>query len=597
MGGFLHVECGSPEYNGVMRMQNFLRKIVGRDSQQAPSMAAPAPPSLSNPRPYPPDDGLLEVVSIDSVITHSAKEIDLLVQAVGMSVDKTPQLLIDPIRRLCEMTLMLPATRDAFYRGPGGLFRMSIDTALFAARVAHQTEFSGLGAIEKRRIESPRWRLACTLAGLTVDLHRTMTAYQVTSLTGDEWSPLKNTLAEFVNAQRAVQLVWHPEDGSRRCRAHNLSLLPSVLGPHVIHELHRGGREIVEQMYAYISDDANSNAASNHIRAVVDPVRLKLISKDLETDPMRFGKKQTGIALGPYMADAMRSLIRDGKWTVNDQKGRIWSSHDGVFIIWPVAAKELTAWLAEMNIKGVPRDEHTIVQLMIEAGIISSFASTFDDISGALWPITLPNGREVYALKLASHSVLWPMGEGPEPTEIAIRMGRSEPSFQHAKPRSAEREVPTNTVQVPVPAVSPDKQHVNTAPDPTKKKSSTYPSAELVSAISKLPKPLQVLINDLVREFRLPSQAQRIAHTRPDGRVELFADFIAAYGIERDVLADLFRQAGWVDAHGKLFTSSQKKSSTAVMLLNAEYSALVLPGDIGSLFSSELPITTSLAIS
>ncbi|MFM7293359.1 MAG: MobH family relaxase [Burkholderiales bacterium] len=577
-------------------MQNFLRKIVGRGSQHAPSLAAPVPPTLSNPRPYPPNDGLLEVMSVDAVITHSGKEIDLLAQAVGMSVDKTPQLLIDPIRRLCEMTLMLPATRDEFYRGPGGLFRMSIDTALFAARVAHQTEFSGLGAIEKRRIEGPRWRLACTLAGLTVDLHRIMTAFQVTSLTGDEWSPLKNTLAEFVSAQSAVQLVWHPEDGSRRCRAHNLSLLPSVLGPHVIHELHRGGREIVEQMYAYISDDANSNAASNHVRAVVDPVRLKLIAKDLATDPMRFGRKQTGIALGPYMADAMRSLIRDGKWTVNDQKGRIWRSHDGVFIIWPVAAKELTAWLTQMSIKGVPRDEHTIVQLMKEAGIITPCDPTVDDIAGALWPITLPNGREVNALKLASHSVLWPIDEGPEPTEIAVRLGRSEPPFQQVKPRSADSDATTNNVQVPSPAVSLDKQHVKTAPDPTKKKSSTYPSAELVSAIGKLPKPLQVVINDLVRQFRLPSQAQRIAHTRPDGRVELFADFIAAYGIERDVLADLFRQAGWVDAHGKLFTSSQKTSSTAVMLLNAEYSALVLPGDIGALFSSE-SATTSLATS
>lgn len=223
----------------------------------------------------------LRIDPVQEVLAQHRGETADIVQASGLQPDQGRALLERPIELFVAYVSRLPATRDTYYCAPTGLLRLGLDCALLAARKAQVWEFSGLGHIERRRIEAPRWRVACILAALLGDLHRVVTQFAVWG-ESERWSPLVEPLSRFGERQvdRRVRLEWR-KGGARVDdeRSWNLPLANKIIDDSILDFLNEGDPQIVADFFAVLSGEAVHRPA-NVIRPLVEDARARLIARD-----------------------------------------------------------------------------------------------------------------------------------------------------------------------------------------------------------------------------------------------------------------------------------------------------------------------------
>ena len=561
-------------------LTNFIgaRQPATQKLSQTPLTLAPVKiggTSSPNPGLYPPNDGRLIIVRARDVMAHHQTEVAAIVQALGLAPDSVGRMVVQPIEQFAKLVLNLPSTRDNFYRGSGGLFRLGLDTALYATRIAQQTEFSGLGMIERRRRQAHRWRLATLLAGLCVDLHRVVTSYVVIGPDKQEWAPLLGPLDSWVgrNGFTEIELAWKGDgEGGREHRAWNLSLLHQIMPTDLQQYLHDGDTDILRQFHAYLSDDPSAGHG-NIVRDIVEGIRMKLIARDMAMDPMRFGKKAMGTTLGPYVADGLRQLITSGKWTPNDDKGRVWVATDACYLVWPIAAKEIIAWLQAEKLIGTPGDPHTLAELLRDAGIIKPYGRGMDAAS-LLWPVRLPKGREVSALRLTSADVLWPKGDIPEAENILVLGSAAVPLVSGSTTPPAGVTPAKTSASIREPASSSNatiEAATQIAVEPPN-------SVAIERALAQLVRPAEHGMRELMKRMKRPSEAAKIMSLRPDNRIEVTAAFLGSYGFDPEVIARHLASGGWIEPQeGKHFFPSEHDASKSICTITAHISNLLIP--------------------
>jgi DNA relaxase TraI-like protein len=236
---------------------------------------------------YEPQNSGLRVSDPGELIGHHKVEIADILQASGLEVGQAQALLQQPIEAFLRYVATLPATRNEFYAAPAGLLRLGLDGALLTGRKAQVWEFSGLGHIERRRIETPRWRVACILAALLYDVHRAVTKYVVSG--ADElWMPLREPLTLFAARQpeRRVHLAWrearHPFNNGDDL-AWNLPLAHRIVDDGILDFLYHGDPVIIAQFYAVLSGEA-LHRPTNLIRPLVEAARARLIQRERRPD-------------------------------------------------------------------------------------------------------------------------------------------------------------------------------------------------------------------------------------------------------------------------------------------------------------------------
>ena len=481
---------------------------------------------------YPPDDGSVSVVETAQLLARHGGLVADILQASSLTPAEARELLGRPIEAFARHVGMLPATRDAYYAGQGGLLRLGLDNALLAARKAQVAEFSGLGRIERRRLEAPRWRLACILAALCHDLHRTVTEYAVCAADGSVWSPLYEALADFaasISAER-VHLHWRARGKPEGVElAWNLPLASAIVDRRILRFLYEGGPEVLAHFYAALSGGPE-NQSSNAIGALVLDARARLIARDQAMDPLRFGKRGLGTSLGPFLADALRQLRSRGRWTVNDDLARVWVSRRAVFLIWPDAAADIRGWLEEIKVPGVPRDDQTIADLLADARLVIPLAEGGNTAS-LPWPIRLPGGREVTALRLAVPEVMFPEGELPDARDLQILASPGAQAATSSKPMAPSS--PTEKTEAASRAAS------------TPAEPGDAPSG-IDEAMKILDYPTQLLIKEVRKLLTKPKSARGQVQLRADGALRLQADWIRSLGFDATQIASRLRAAGWL---------------------------------------------------
>ena len=477
---------------------------------------------------YPPDDGSVPMVDTAQLLARHGNLVADILQASSLAPADARELLGRPIEAFARHVGMLPATRDAYYAGQGGLLRLGLDNALLAARKAQVAEFSGLGRIERRRLEAPRWRLACILTALCHDLHRTVTEYAVCAADGAVWSPLYEALADFAASTSAerVHLHWRARGKSEGIElAWNLPLASAIVDRRILRFLYEGGPEVLAHFYAALSSGPG-NQSSNAIGALVLDARARLIARDQAMDPLRFGKRGLGTSLGPYLADALLQLKSRGRWTVNDDLAHVWVSRGAVFLIWPKAAADIRGWLEEIEVHGVPRDDQTIADLLADARLVIPL-SEVGNTASLPWPIRLPGGREVTALRLAVPELMFPEGELPDAYDLEILPAPATPTKPTAPTLSIEK-----------------------TESPSSARSTPVKPGDALSGIDEAMKildyPTQLLIKEVRKLLTKPKSARGQVQLRADGALRLHADWIRRLGFDAAQVESRLRAAGWL---------------------------------------------------
>jgi conjugal transfer pilus assembly protein TraI len=393
-------------------MKSLFAVLFGVSRAPAP---VPAPPDEDIPR-YPPFAKGLPAAPVGRILATQAELIDALRHTLALP-DKDYRAILAPVlERYAAFTHLLPASEAHHHRGAGGLFRHGLEVAHWAALASEGTLF-GLGATPReRKDQEPRWRLAVGLAGLLHDIGKPVSDLSIVDRSGTaQWNPYLENLTDWAG-QHGVDRYFLRWRDKRHQRHEQFSVLVSerVLTPACLSYLTAAGPEILQAMLEAIAGVDRGGVLAG---LVLDADRQS-VERDLRANHLP-GEASLGVPVEKYLLDAMRRLVREGRWTLNQPGARVWRFREGLHVVWKAAAGDIGDLLARDRVPGIPRDPDTLADILLERGLAV--------------PRVLPDGRTyrywrmvpaaldlpLYLLRLAAPELIF---SGEPPLVVAGRL-------------------------------------------------------------------------------------------------------------------------------------------------------------------------------
>lgn len=364
---------------------------------------------------YPPFDKGIPILPVTKILQSQQEIIDRIYRTAGVSKKDFERLYLPPIRNLANHVHLLPATSKTYFRGTGGLFRFSLEVALNTLQSANAAVFPVGGGVERRYFMMPRWSLASFIAGLCSQNYRTVNTMAVMTKDNVQWSPLISSLAQWSASQDIdVYFVrWMEGEQVRGAQAAAAYSISQIVPPDVLHFLAEDNNQIIPSMTAAIAG-VETNISENPIGRLIGPVITRVVADDLERSATNYGHLVIGTHLEMHLVDAMRGLIRAGKWIANSvpSGGQVWVGKEGVFIDWQKGAADIIGQLSRNSFAGVPKDPETLAELLVSASLLEK-----NGLDKYYWSIALPGSFDVKdgMVKLKNGKVIFPQGYDFEP--------------------------------------------------------------------------------------------------------------------------------------------------------------------------------------
>ena len=397
---------------------------------------------------YPPFDKGIPVIEIDKILHSQQELVDRIFRTAGVSRADFDKLYRPAIINLARHVHLLPATSPTYFRGTGGLFRMSLEIALNSLQSANAAVFPTGGGVERRFFMQPKWTLGTFLAGLCGQNYRTVNMMAVMTRENAQWTPLLSQLYDWCVSQKAdVYFVRWMEDnhvhGAQASAAYSIS---QVVPHEVLQYLASDNNQVVPSMTAAIAG-VEMNTSENPIGRLVAPIITRVIEDDLKRSATNYGHLVIGAHLEMHLLDAMRRLVRGGKWIANNvaSGGRVWVGQEGVFVDWPVAAGDIANLLARDNFAGIPKDPDTLADLLVSANLLQN-----NQRGGRYWTIALPGTFEAKdgMVKLRDGNVIFPQGFDFDPyRNVQLTLNAPSPSAASAASSAPQQPSPKPTSQ------------------------------------------------------------------------------------------------------------------------------------------------------
>jgi conjugal transfer pilus assembly protein TraI len=382
--------------------------------------------------PYSSSDPGFTAMSVDELLAPHADLVARIKLCYGTDRDTFERDVLALIHRYAAFVHLLPATADNYFSAPGGLLRLGLEAGFFSLQGTDAHIFSGRLTITARRQLEPRWRLGTFIAGLCCELHRALSHVMVTDVHGVEWPPCLMPLAAWLQQRHAPRYFvrWRPR--APETRALGLFALPHVVAPGVLQHLCQDNTVIVPHMMASIGGLPVYRDA-NVLDELVRRSLALVIDRNLVANADRYGSPQFGSHLERFLVDALRRLaITDSAWVANRDKSRVWFSADGLFLLWPGAAEDISALLEADHLPGIPKAPETMREVLLDAGVLLA-----QDSGAATWIIHPPGSKVgMEAVRLASPVILFAgLDPSPSPLTQVLTSKPVEPSAKSAPPR------------------------------------------------------------------------------------------------------------------------------------------------------------------
>jgi len=356
---------------------------------------------------YPPFPKGIPTAPLETIINSNQEMIQQIILARGLAgnhnAKKAEITILEPIRHLAEIVHLLPASEKNHFRTPGGLFRFSLESALFGIRYAERRILTRVTP-EIRKENEALWTHAAFLTGLFSESILVISRISVYSEEGGiEWHPGMESIFQWT--QRNKLKSYHIRWSENEDRAMIYALAGKAIKPEQAEILAQGEKAIYKTLLSALHDQEDLN---NPLVKINRSVKYKLIERDEAGDPSRYGKPLAGMHLDPWLIDAMRHLVEKKRWVVNEENGRCWHGKDGVYLVWPLAASDMQRELKESESPFVPNTKEILAELMQEAGIIESIGIG----GGYLFDIAIPQSdspemKYVTAIRLVRHEILF----------------------------------------------------------------------------------------------------------------------------------------------------------------------------------------------
>lgn len=362
-----------------------------------------------------------EALPVERLLADQEALLARLKLCYGADRSSFEQALMPLVRRYAGYVHLLPATPDNYFKAPGGLLRLGLETAFFSLQGTDGHMFSGKATISARRELEPRWRLATFIGGLCCELHRVLSHLIATTPDGEEWPSFMLPLVDWLQQRGATRyfLRWRPR--AVELRGLGLFALPMVVPASVLEGLRHDDGAIVRLLLASVGGVPQFRE-HNVLDELVRRSLALVIDRDLLASADRYGSPQYGSHLERYLVDAMRRLAAGhSAWAVNRDKARLWFGEDGLFLAWPEAAKDILELLEGDQLAGIPKAPDTLLDILLDAGVLTAPAE-----GSRNWAI-FPTGAEkpIAAVRLASPAIVL-AGNGTLPAPLNRSMQRSD---------------------------------------------------------------------------------------------------------------------------------------------------------------------------
>ncbi|WP_159432961.1 MobH family relaxase [Thiohalospira halophila] len=309
-------------------------------------------------------------MGVDEILESQHRLIIRVKEEVGLPPAKG-EAYVDPvIRTYANYVHLLPASATHHHRGPGGLFRHGLETAMWGTQ-ALQGRLIVMGrdlSPEQRYHEEPKWRYACLIACLCHDIGKIVTDMRV--VTEDRemtWSPYKAPLAEWLKQSR-VKRYWvnWEEDRHKVHEAVGVGFIERLVPESAYDWLHGEKGQFIALLHRYLSGSEPRERDRNFYECIQWGDRTS-VKRDLEGQMLVAGDERQEVPVAQYVMDAMRRLLVDRRWTINEPGARVWvgeGGEDEAYLLWPEAINEAVALLRQDEIPGIPGDPQVVAKLL-----------------------------------------------------------------------------------------------------------------------------------------------------------------------------------------------------------------------------------------
>lgn len=380
-----------------------LFSFFSRAKAKAPPTAAPVQVvARAQERPheanYPPVDGGLPLASVDDLLLAQAVLIARIKTHAAVAESIFEARYMQPIRRLAEYILNLPASQDDAYAGPGGLFRASLELGFGSFQAAGGRIFtSHLGVEERFKLEN-LWGYVCFASGLIWPLGKTLESVRANA-NQETWTSRVYSLHEWANAKdiNTVYLTWPKQSHELGPSVNGAILAGRIIGEGPLKWLEEGNPKVMTALL-----EVSSGIRTDYSSIAFDLTQSiweKCLTRERSRMPSNYGRVKFGQHMAPHLIDAMHFLIREGKWVVNEKC--IHADKTGVYLLWPNAGEELVAYLQKESIAQAPRTPEGLLNLLIQEDLLK-----VDSIGGVFVDVASGEGEIVQAVKILKPNML-----------------------------------------------------------------------------------------------------------------------------------------------------------------------------------------------
>ena len=338
-------------------------RLLGGGSALPVAVSASAEEEI--PR-YPPFMKGLPAAPVEKILSTQTELIKAIEQALALPDDLYRRIALPVISRYAAYSHLLPASENHHHRGAGGLFRHGLEAAHWATLASQGCLFATQATPKERKMLEPRWRLAVCFAGLLHDIGKPVSDMAVVDQQGQHaWNPCDENLTDWAkqNAIDRYFFRWR-ENRYKRHEQFSALVIERVLTREFRSYILEPGPDIMQAMLETIHG-LDRGGKCYELVMEADRKSVERVSKahyhGLDS--------AMGMPVEKYLFDAMLRLIKSGQWTANEKGARIWRFKEGIHIVWRQAVKDIIGILAKDNIPGIPRDEDTLADILIERGL------------------------------------------------------------------------------------------------------------------------------------------------------------------------------------------------------------------------------------
>jgi len=414
---------------------DFINRLGNRLFGQRPALSTVQSPAPEEEIPrYPPFMKGLPAAPVERILASQVELIKAIEHALSLPDDLYQNIAEPVIARYAAFSHLLPASESHHHRGAGGLFRHGLEVAHWATQAAQGCLFATHATPRERKEQELRWRLAVCFAGLLHDVGKPVSDIAVVDREGKQlWNPCEENLTDWAS-QHGIDryfLRWR-ENRHKRHEQFSALVIERVLTRASRTYLLAPGPDMMQAMLEAI----HGLDRGAKLYELVMAADRKSVERDLKAHYHTVDSAM-GMPVEKYLFDAMRRLIKSGHWLANEKGARLWRFKEGIHIVWRTGAQDIVELLAKDKVPGIPRDEDTLADILIERGL--AIPKTLPDGRHYRYWRMQPPGLDVvlYMLRLASTELIY-SNEPP----VAIEGTEVEEDLQAAVKVESEQEKP-----------------------------------------------------------------------------------------------------------------------------------------------------------